>query len=70
MSEINTHSKQRAFTVQEAAKYAGVAYSTVRNWIADGVLNYEELPSRGNGGKRFVRIRRSDMDAFLNSYRN
>ena len=60
---------KRAFTMSEAAEYACVGYSTVRNWITSGILPFEQLPSRGKSGKRFILIRRVDLDTFLNEQR-
>ena len=56
--------EKRAFTVTEAAEYACVSRGTLNNWLAKGLLKYEELP--GNGEKqRFIRIRKKDLDEFL-----
>jgi len=59
---------KRAFTVAEAAKYACVSRGIVELWIAKRLLPFEELPGQGNGRKRFRRIRRLDLDAFLDTH--
>ena len=59
--------EKRAFTITEAAEYACVSRGTIENWLAKGLLKYEELP--GNGAKqRFIRIRKKDLDEFLDQY--
>lgn len=40
------------------------------NWCANGLLPYENLPGRGEGAYRFRRIRKTDLDAFLDKYRS
>jgi len=60
---------KRALSISEAAEYACVGRSTVENWLSRGLLPYEELPGRG-GKNRLRRIRRDDLDCFLDmSYR-
>ncbi len=56
---------KRAFNIFEAAEYACVSRATLHNWIVNGLLPYEELPSRGDGSHRFRLIRKCDLDAFL-----
>ena len=63
----NNFEKKRALTVEEAAKYACVSRAMVENWIAKRLIPYELLPGRGDGKYRFKRIRRTDLDAFLDS---
>ena len=58
--------KKRALTISEAAEYACVSRATVQNWIVSGMLPYEVLPGRGKGTNCFRRIRKSDLDEFLN----
>ena len=58
------HNK-RAFTIDEAADYACVSRGTIENWMAKGILPYEELPSGGNGVYSFKRIRKVDIDGLL-----
>lgn len=58
---------KRALTIQEAAEYACVSRGTVENWLANRLIPYEKLPGRGNGSQRFVRIRKTDLDEFLNA---
>ncbi len=67
MNEEKTNTK-RALTIKEAAERACVSRGTVENWIAAGLLPYELLPSRGNGRKRFILIRKVDLDEFLDKY--
>ena len=40
------------------------------NWLARGMLAYEELPGSGSGLYRFRRIRLADLDAFLDGFRH
>ena len=63
-------SDKRAFTIKEAAEYACVCRSTVKNWIARGILPYEDLPGKGSGFHRFRRIRKEDIDEFLDHFYN
>jgi len=56
---------KRAFTIKEAAEYACVGRSTLEKWLVRGLLPYEELPSTGAGKYRFRRIRKRDLDEFL-----
>jgi len=63
-NDRNTFDK-RAFTIKEAAEYACVSRSTVENWLTKGMLPYEELPNLGEGKYRFRRVRRHDLDKFL-----
>jgi excisionase family DNA binding protein len=65
MEEIK---QKRALTITEAAEYACVSRGTVENWLAKGILPFEELPSRGKEQYRFRRIRREDLDVFLNRH--
>jgi excisionase family DNA binding protein len=58
---------KRAVTVTEAAQYACVSQGTVQNWISQGILPFEKLPSRGKGSKRFIMIRLKDLKVFLDS---
>jgi hypothetical protein len=63
--------EKRAFSIAEAAKYACVSRGIVDNWLNKGLLPYEELPRYGNGSNRFRRIRRHNLDNFLNDkYQN
>ena len=59
---------KRALTIQEVAQYACVSRGMVENWLNWGLLPFEELPSRGKGVYCFRRIRKSDLDDFLNRY--
>ena len=63
----NTYNK-RAFSIKEVAEYACVSRATVENWLIRGILSFEELPSRGKGAYCFRRIRKNDLDEFLNKY--
>ncbi|MCP4726720.1 MAG: helix-turn-helix domain-containing protein [bacterium] len=56
---------KRAYTIQETAEYAGVSRGTVLNWLENRLLPFEVLPGRGKGKKRFIRIRKTDLDRFL-----
>jgi len=66
-SDNETFNK-RALSIREAALYACVSRGTVDNWLAKGMLPYEELPSRGKGKYCFRRIRKTDLDVFLNKF--
>ena len=57
---------KRALTIQEVAQYACVSRSTVENWLVKGMLPYEEIPGIGKGKYCFRRIRKKDLDEFLN----
>ena len=59
---------KRAFSVSEAAEYAYIGRSTLEGWITKGLLPYEELPGRGDNKYRFLRIRKKDLDAFLDNH--
>ena len=65
---MNKTSDKRALTIREAAEYACVSRGTIENWLTRGVLPFEELPSRGTGKYCFRRIRKTDLDAFLNRF--
>lgn len=67
-SDIRSLFNKRAFSMKEAAEYACVSRSMIENWLAWGILPYEELPSRGKGAYCFRRIRKKDLDDFLNKY--
>jgi len=59
---------KRAFSMSEAAEYACVSRGTVHTWVVSGMLPCENLPSRGDGSHKFRRIRKSDLDAFLDKH--
>lgn len=60
--------QKRAFTIPEAADYSCYSRGTIEGWIARGLLPYEEPPGRGDGKHRFRRVRRTDLDAFLDAH--
>jgi len=62
---MDNRGNKRALTIQEAAEYVGVSRGTLDNWLAKGLLPYEELPGNGARAYRFRRIRKSDLDEFL-----
>ncbi len=64
MSNLEKLQKKRALTLSEAAEYACVSRGTVEHWITQGLLPFEELPGTGTK-QRFRRIRRKDLEAFL-----
>ena len=70
MVEKNDKFNKRAFTIKEAAQYACVSEATVRNWIIKGLLPYVEMPGSGDGKYRFRRIRKNDLDDFLDRLYN
>ncbi len=55
------------FTVNEAAKRAGVCAAVVRGWCSARLLPHFRLGMPGHRGK--VLIEESDLDAFLESCR-
>ena len=59
---------KRILTISEAVEYSGYSRGTITNWLDRGLLPYEELPSRGNGRKRFIRIRTVDLDDLLDQH--
>ena len=59
---------KRALTILEVSEYSCVSRGTVHNWISQRLLPFEELPGRGEGSQRFIRIRKEDLDTFLDSY--
>ena len=61
--------EKRSFTVREAALYAGISYGIMRYWITSGFIPYEELPGSCKGDKRFILIRKFDLDNFLENRR-
>ena len=58
---------KRALTIMEAAEYACVSRSTIENWLTKGLLPFEEIPNLGEGKYRFRRIRKHDLDEFLDT---
>ena len=62
--------EKRALSLTEAAEYACVSRGTVNNWISQGLLPFEELPGRGEGAQRFIRVRLEDLERFLNAHYN
>ena len=62
---LNKKNEKRALTIKEAAEYACVSDGTVKNWISKRILPFEELPGRGEGTQRFIRIRFDDLKVFL-----
>ena len=65
---IDVLNQKRALTISEAAEYACVSRGTILSWIQKKLLPFEELPGRGNGSQIFRRIRRDDLDKFLNQF--
>lgn len=59
--------EKRAFSIAEAAQHACVSRGMIENWLRNGILSFEELPGSGAGKNRFRRIRRSDLDTFLDA---
>ena len=60
---------KRILSVNKAAQYAGVSRGVFDDWIRKGFIHYEELPGRGKGYRRFIRVRRDNLDAFLDERR-
>tara|TARA_R110000824_G_scaffold267826_4_gene456629 strand:+ start:512 stop:724 length:213 start_codon:yes stop_codon:yes gene_type:complete len=54
------------FTIPKAAKLAGVSAPTMRKWIASDLIEVAYLPSIGSGKYRHGRIRKRDIDDFIN----
>lgn len=68
MIKLRDIHNKRALTIQEAADYACVSRSTIENWMSKGILPFENLPGRGSGSNRFKRIRKTDLNNFLDQY--
>ena len=68
MNNLKRTYNKRALTLQEAAEYACVSRATVENWLSNELMPFEELPSRGKGSYCFRRIRKTDLDDFINKY--
>ena len=64
MAELHELKNKRAFNISEASDYACVSRGTVEFWLAKGLLPYENLPGSGDK-QRFRRIRKKDLDEFL-----
>ena len=64
---MNHHETEikRVLSIAEAARYAEVSRGTLESWLVRGLLPYENLPSAGGGKHRFRRIRKADLDEFL-----
>jgi len=65
---MNTLKNKRILTIAEAARYSDYSRGMIEYWLAQGLLKCEQLPSRGNGSHRFRRIRREELDAFVDRY--
>jgi len=65
---MNKLETKRALTIAEASRYACVSRGALEAWLIQGLLPFEELPGRGNGVHKFRRIRRTDIDEFLNQH--
>ena len=59
--------ESQLLTVEEVARRLRVDETTVRRWIKSGVLEAITLPHRGK--RNVYRIRKSTLDAILNSPR-
>jgi len=68
MSFLKSTPKKRALTISEAADFLCVSAGTVRNWLSQSLLPFEEFPGRGNGSKKFRLIRIADIEAFIEKY--
>lgn len=56
----------KLLTVKQAADYIGVARQTLQAWLQRGLLPFIELPAtRPRAVYRFIRLRREDLDDFL-----
>jgi excisionase family DNA binding protein len=58
---INMPSTLELFTVAETAAILGVSRKSVSNWIHEGALPAVRL----GPGQRLLRIRRTDLEAFV-----
>ena len=67
MVQSNVKFDKRAYTIKEAAEYACVSRGIIEGWMASNLLPYEELPRKGK--YRLRRIRKDDLDAFLEACR-
>ena len=57
----------RVLSVNSAARYTGYSRAVVEYWLNDGLLPFEEVPTPGTKN-RCRRIRRADLDQFLEMY--
>lgn len=57
--------KDTMLNISQAAKCAGVTIPVMNLWMAKGYVVYYEYPS--DGFKRFIRIKKSDLDTFMES---
>jgi len=66
----NRNNPKRAFTISEAAQHACVSRGIIESWLVQGLLPFEELPGTGEskGVQRFRRIRRVDLEDFLDKF--
>jgi excisionase family DNA binding protein len=55
--------KEPRFTIKQAAEYLGISRGSLKGYIDRGELPYELHKGRGKGKYRFIRIRKSDLDA-------
>ncbi len=65
--KLKNQNEKRALTLTEAAEYACVSKGSIKNWLSQRLLPFEEFPGRGDGSHRFIRIRLKDLKAFLDS---
>ena len=62
------YNDKRILNVSQAAEYSGYSRSTIISWIINGLLPYESPPGLGDGKYRTRKIRKDDLDRFLNKY--
>ncbi|MHB9031024.1 MAG: helix-turn-helix domain-containing protein, partial [Candidatus Latescibacterota bacterium] len=54
-------------SISDAARYTGVSWQVVNNWIASGHLLAYEMPALSS--KRMIRIRKKDLETFIQNQR-
>ncbi|MFC1556964.1 helix-turn-helix domain-containing protein [candidate division KSB1 bacterium] len=65
---VDTIEDKRVLSIAEAARYTSMSRGLIEYWLDHGLLPFEELPSTGTGAHRLRRIRRRDIDEFLDNY--
>lgn len=59
--------EKRLLSISEAARYTGYSREMIEYWMERCGLPFEQPPTPGRKN-RFRRIRREDLDNFLNNY--
>jgi len=53
---------ERAFSLQEAARYVGVSEQSIRRWAKQGKITHHKV---GDDKRKQFRFFRSDLDKFI-----